>query len=117
VIDQEGSKSELKPVKHRLEDGLSPIPVPQSGQVEVCESTPLAVYANYCRLSGTPEELLIDCGLSTQQTPTGSIDVKQRVVTGWSTAKRLLQLLRLAVQRHEAAFGILEIEVQKRAGQ
>ena len=45
---------------------------------------------------------------------TRPIVVAQRVVTGWHTAKRLLNALQLAVERHEAALGVLETDVQKR---
>jgi hypothetical protein len=73
-------------------------------------------YANFCRLSGTPEELLIDFGLNLQ--PTSStrqpVAVSQRIVTGWHTAKRLLRVLQLTVDRHEAAFGVLETDVRRR---
>ena len=85
----------------------------ESGHVEVDESKATAFYANFCRLSGTPEELLIDFGLNLQQT-TQSVVVTQRVATGWHTAKRLLQVLQLTIERHEAAFGVLETDVQKR---
>jgi hypothetical protein len=66
---------------------------------------------------GAPEELLIDFGLNPQSTgmPTQPIVVKQRIVTNMYTAKRLIHVLQLTVQRHEAAFGVLETNIQKRA--
>ena len=85
----------------------------ESGHVEVDESKATTLYANFCRLSGTPEELLIDFGLNPQQI-TQSVVVTQRVAIGWHTAKRLLQVLQLTIERHEAAFGVLETDVQKR---
>jgi hypothetical protein len=91
-------------------------PAPQAVQVEVDDSKALTHYANFCRLSGMPEELLIDFGLNPR--PMGitvqPVVVTQRVVTGWHTAKRLLHVLQRAVERHEAAFGVLETDVQKR---
>jgi len=36
-------------------------------------------------------------------------------VTNLYTAKRLLHVLQLTVQRHEATFGAIETDVQKRA--
>lgn len=73
-------------------------------------------YANFCRLTGSPEELLIDFGLNPQPTgtPTRPVAVSNRIVTGWHTAKRLLQVLELSVARHEAAFGVVETNIQKR---
>ena len=42
------------------------------------------------------------------------IRVKHRMVLSYYTAKRLLTHLQMAVQRHEAAFGSVEIDVGKR---
>lgn len=84
-------------------------------EVEVAEEGAAVCYANFCRVTGTPEELILDFGLNSQ--PLGApsrIDVKQRLVVNYYTAKRLLQALGLSVQRHEAAFGVLETDIQKR---
>ena len=79
-------------------------------------ATTAACYANFCRITGTPEELLIDFGFSPQPSmPTQPIVVRQRIVTNMYTAKRLIHVLQLSVQRHEAAFGVVEADVQKRA--
>jgi len=88
----------------------------QRQQVEVDESNAATCYANFCRVTGTPEELIIDFGLNSQPfgVPTNPITVKQRIVTNYYTAKRLLHALHLSVQRHEQAFGVLETDVQKR---
>ena len=42
------------------------------------------------------------------------IEIAQRIIVNFFTAKRLLMALHMAVQRHEAAFGVLETDVQKR---
>ena len=75
-----------------------------------------ASYANFCRVTGTPEELIIDFGLNAQPfgTPTEAVQITQRIVTNYFTAKRLLHALHLSVQRHEQAFGVLETDVNKR---
>jgi hypothetical protein len=82
----------------------------------VDESKTVACYANFCRVTGTPEELIIDFGVNPQPmaAATQPVAVTQRVVTGWHTAKRLLHVLQQTVQRHEAVFGALETDVQKR---
>jgi hypothetical protein len=36
------------------------------------------------------------------------------VIINYYTAKRLLHALSLSVQRHEAVFGVLETDIQKR---
>lgn len=85
-------------------------------QIEIDESGAMTSYANFCRVTGTPEELIIDFGLNAQPfgTPKEPIKVQQRLVTNYFTAKRLLHALSLSVQRHEQAFGVLETDVQKR---
>lgn len=88
----------------------------QRARVEVNDKNALCLYANFCRVTGTPEELILDFGLNAQPfgVPTEPVEVKQRIVTNYFTAKRMLQALHLSVQRHEQAFGVLETDVQKR---
>jgi hypothetical protein len=88
----------------------------QRMQVEIDDSKVMALYANFCRVTGTPEELIIDFGLNPQPfgVPTHPIPVTQRIITNFYTAKRMLHALGLTIQRHEATFGVLETDVQKR---
>jgi hypothetical protein len=88
----------------------------QGHRVEVDDKNVLCLYANFCRVTGTPEELILDFGLNAQPfgVPTEPVEVKQRIVTNYYTAKRMLQALGMSVQRHEQAFGVLETDVQKR---
>lgn len=85
-------------------------------QIQIDDAHVQAAYANFCRVTGTPEELIIDFGLNPQPmgVPATPIPVNQRIVTNFYTAKRLLHALTMTIQRHEAAFGVLEIDVQKR---
>jgi hypothetical protein len=88
-------------------------------QPKVDESKLVAAYANFCRVTGTPEELIVDFGLNSQ--PLGANDepvaLTQRVVLNYFSAKRLLQALAASVARHEQVFGPLETNVLKRAKQ
>jgi hypothetical protein len=85
-------------------------------RVEVNDKNAVCLYANFCRVTGTPEELILDFGLNAQPfgVPTEPVEVKQRIVTNYYTAKRMLQALHMSVQRHEQAFGVLETDVNKR---
>ena len=89
---------------------------PQPVQIQIDDSKIAANYANFCRVTGTPEEMIIDFGLNPQPfgVPTGPIPVTQRIVTNFFTAKRMLHALQLTIQRHEATFGVLETDVQRR---
>jgi hypothetical protein len=73
-------------------------------------------YANFCRVTGTPEELILDFGLNSQPMakPNEPIEISERVVMNYFTAKRMLAALQMSLQRHEAAFGVLETNVQNR---
>ncbi len=86
-------------------------------QVEIDDSDLTKCYANFCRVMGTPEEVILDVGLSSQPmgTPAQSVKVNQRVVMNYFTAKRMIAALHMTVRRHEETFGPLEMNIQKRA--
>lgn len=89
----------------------------QQVQIPVDATGLNALYANFFRVTGTPEELILDFGLNTQQmTPSGPETVKlsHRLVLSFYTAKRLLGALQWAVNRYENNFGVLETDFQKR---
>lgn len=99
-----------------LRESSSPVPpIANRSEVQIDDTGTVVCYANFCRVTGTPEELILDFGLNTQSvgTPT-SIEIKQRLVMNYFTAKRLFQALGMSIQRHETAFGVLETDVQKR---
>ncbi len=110
-VPAEAGKSDAAPA------GQQPAAEQQARQrVEVSDKDAVCTYANFCRVTGTPEELILDFGLNAQPfgVPTEPVEVKQRIVTNYFTAKRMLQALHMSVQRHEQAFGVLETDVQKR---
>ena len=77
-------------------------------------------YANFFRVTGTFEEIILDfglhSGLMTQQGPE-AIRVGERVVLSFATAKRLLSALQMSVGRHEQLFGAIETDPQKKIRQ
>lgn len=84
-------------------------------EIQVDDSKAMVCYANFCRVMGTPEELILDFGLNAR--PIGvatDVEITQRPVLNYFTAKRLLHALAMSLQRHEYAFGTLETDVQKR---
>lgn len=88
----------------------------QQVRVQVDDKHAVTSYANFCRVTGTPEELIVDFGLNSQPfgVPSEAVQITQRIVTNYYTAKRMLHALHLSVQRHEQAFGVLETDVNKR---
>src|SRR5687768_3410929 len=91
----------------------------QTVQINVDDSNVMALYANFCRVTGSPEELIIDFGLNPQPVgvPKDPIQVKQRIIINYYTAKRMLAALNMSIQRHEAVFGVLETDINKRLRQ
>lgn len=91
-------------------------PVQQQVTIAVDDRSTGTTYANFFRVTSTPEEVVLDLGLNAQAFAPGdaSVKVDQRVVMNFFTAKRLLGALSQAVQRHEQAFGVLETDVLKR---
>jgi hypothetical protein len=85
--------------------------------IRVDDSHLVASYANFCRITGTPEELIIDFGLNPHPFTSSpdAIIVSQRISTNYFTAKRMLHALQLTLERHEAAFGVVEPDVARRA--
>ena len=87
-------------------------------EVFVDDSGTVPSYSNFCRVTATPEEVILDFGLNPQPFATGRQDVKanQRIVMNFYTAKRLLTALGMTIQRHEQTFGSIELDVRRRAG-
>jgi hypothetical protein len=88
----------------------------ESKPAEVDVSTASPVYANFARVTGTPEELVVDFGLNTTVggRPDKPLKVDHRIVMNFYTAKRFAAALQASIARHEAAFGPLETDVNKR---
>ena len=109
------AKEESKPAAVAKEAAKAPAQ-PARPEIKFDDSNVVASYANFCRVTGTPEELIVDFGLNNQPMgiPTDAIPIAQRIIVNFYTAKRLLGALNMSIQRHEAAFGVLETDVQKR---
>jgi uncharacterized protein DUF3467 len=104
----------LRPAPEAAAQEAPPAARPQ--RIEVKDAGAVSCYANFCRVTGTPEELIVDFGLNPQPVgmPSEPVVITQRIVTNYYTAKRMLHALQLTIQRHEEAFGVLETDIQKR---
>ena len=95
-------------------------PQAQPGQIQqqitINDEEVTAGYANFCRVSSTPEELILDLGLNPTPFASGEVTVNlsQRVIMNHITAKRMLGLLSATLQRHEQTFGVVETDVRRR---
>ena len=88
----------------------------QQVRIELDDAGVEALYANLCRVSSTPEEVILDLAVNPNPMAQSNqkLRVTQRVILNHYTAKRLAALLSATVQRHEQAFGRLEVDVRKR---
>ncbi len=109
---EEKSESQTPPAEEQKPQADQPERV----QIELDDSNAVCAYANFCRVTGTPEELIIDFGLNPQPmgVPTNPVPIKQRLIVNYYTAKRMMAALQMSIQRHEAAFGVVEVDIQKR---
>lgn len=118
--EEQGQTGLAQPPKSYGDNGPQQPPGPQSAdqrrEVEVDDSKATTSYANFCRVTGTPEELIIDFGLNPQPmgVPTQPVVVNQRIILNHYTTKRLLAALQMSVQRHEGVFGVVETDIRKR---
>ncbi len=88
----------------------------ESGRIGPADSAMLPSYTNFCRVTGTPEEVILDFGLHLEPfgVPTQPIQINYRVITNFHTAKLVTRALDSALAQHEAAHGVIETDVQKR---
>ncbi len=115
-VDKPDGTPEASAAPTAAESVQTPKQPQQPQQLVVDASKAQAGYSNFCRVTGTPEELIVDFGLNSQPMGVSAepIEISQRIVLNFFTAKRLLAALHMSLQRHEAAFGVLETDVQKR---
>ena len=89
----------------------------QQAEIVLSDEGAHAAYSNFARVTATPEEVIIDFGLNPNPFMAGKQEVKvtQRLIMNFYTAKRLASALGMTLQRHEATFGTIELDVRRRA--
>ncbi|MBY0513520.1 MAG: DUF3467 domain-containing protein [Gemmataceae bacterium] len=90
---------------------------PQQVQVQIDDSEMASVYVNFFRVTGNPDEVLLDLGMYSQVIAPGGpepIELNHRLVMNFVTAKKLAEVLRVVVARHEQAFGVIEVDPNRR---
>ncbi len=89
----------------------------QQVQVRIDDAEMANVYVNFFRVTGNPDEVLLDLGMYSQvNTPTGPepIELSHRTIMNFVTAKKLAEVMRVVVARHEQAFGAVEVDPNRR---
>ena len=114
----ENTKTPAKQEESSVVEKSAPGAEGQGQQVRISldDSQADASYSNFCRVTGTPEEVIIDFSLNpnpfSRQDQTVKVD--KRLVLNYYTAKRLFAALQQTIMRHEQNFGVIELNVQRR---
>ena len=89
----------------------------QQAEIVLIEKDAHVAYSNFARVTSTAEEVIIDFCLNPNPFPTGrqEINVSQRLIMNFYTAKRLFSALGMTLQRHEQTFGAIELDIRRRA--
>ena len=76
-----------------------------------------ATYSNLCRVTGTPEEVIMDFALNPNAfgaVVDEPMKIDHRIVMGYEAAKRTALILLETVRRHEESFGEIELDPRRR---
>ena len=86
------SEESKMPATQSAEAGTPGAPGQQMPQFAMDSSALSTIYTNFCHVTFTPEELILDFGLNTQTPPSPNQPIKltHRVVMNFYTAKRLM---------------------------
>src|SRR5437868_843605 len=96
---------------------ISPDETGGQSEIVLTDVNSNAAYSNFARVTATPEEVIVDFGLNPNPFLAGKqeVHVTQRLIMNFYTAKRLCSALMMTLQRHEATFGSIELDVRRRA--
>jgi len=85
-------------------------------QIHLDDRNAHVAYANFARVTATPEELIMDLALNPNPFNQGKQDIQvtQRLIMNFYTAKRLLIALHQTIQRHEQTYGSIELDLRRR---
>jgi hypothetical protein len=76
-----------------------------------------ATYSNLCRVTGTPEEVMMDFALNPNafgRVVDEVVKIDHRIVMSYEAAKRTAFVLLETIRRHEERFGAVELDPRKR---
>jgi hypothetical protein len=92
-------------------------PTGPQAEIVLNEKDAHVAYSNFARVTSTAEEVIIDFCLNPNPFQTGrqEISVSQRLIMNFYTAKRLFSAMGMTLQRHEATFGPIELDIRRRA--
>lgn len=92
-------------------------PTPSQSALKISTAKTATIYSNMCRGVMTSEEVILDFALNPNlngRVLDEDIEISNRVVMSFSSAKRLLHLLHAMVNKHEETFGPVVLDVNER---
>lgn len=109
----------LQTTIQRHEAVFGAVEVPQAKQPKdegTLDPGAAIIYANFCRVTATPEEVFLDFGLNEDPFGEGPrvITMERRVILTPLGCKVLLAEFTKVIAGYEAEFGVIELDVRKR---
>lgn len=103
-------------INPKVVGGEEPAPGTVQSEIILNDRDAHSAYSNFARVTATPEEVIVDFALNPNPFVQGKHEVKisQRLIMNFFTAKRLCRALVATLQRIEASFGQIELDVQRR---
>ena len=89
----------------------------QQIQVPINDADLESLYVNFFRVTGNPDEVLLDLGVYSQVVGAAGpepVQLTHRLIMNFVTAKKLAEVLKVVVDRHQQAFGVIEIDPNRR---
>jgi hypothetical protein len=90
---------------------------PQQEQVKISTEGVVPTYANLCRVTSTPEEVIMDFAVNPNafgRVLDEPLKLNHRIIMNYHAAKRVALILAETVRRHENAYGEIQLDPRKR---
>ena len=92
----------------------------EGAKLRILDAKAHTAYSNFCIVTSTPEEALLNFGINLMipnKENEVRVQVSDRIVMSYASAKRLAITLSNLIQRYEAANGVIEINRGAAEGQ
>ncbi|MFH0964809.1 MAG: DUF3467 domain-containing protein [Planctomycetota bacterium] len=89
----------------------------QQARLQIRDTGAQTSYANFFLVSTTPEEVVLSFGINLlppSKERELRVDISNRVVLGYVSAKRLAITLSNVIQRFEAEHGVIEVDARRK---
>ncbi len=90
---------------------------PADQQVKIDAEGVVPTYANLCRVTSTPEEVIMDFAVNPNafgKVLDEPLKLNHRIIMNYHAAKRVALILGETIRRHETGYGPIELDPRKR---